>query len=450
MDFSNTRNYLNEFKNMNTGFDEPDDSDGEEQDQKKKKTLQDNVRDPSFTPPEVPLVLAPHDESEAPPTPDDKPKSLTDSIRKNAVNSDPVAAGKEIVPKEEKKSALDQWKALAADTKYNRPKDSYDEKSLKEALAQAKQLYKEESTRNEWLEVAQMLARAGVQFAAAGSGAARSGTADLHKLDFGPGIDYSARTDRARKDFQQEADNIEHSDDRRRKDMEDIERQTEQDYKRQEDPIEAQFKSEENEKDRLAREKAERIKAGREKTDLTDYRNRQQALAVLTKQEDDAVNEKKIAAKNDEEVNAALDTIASGASLDPKQQRDLEKKYPWFAGAAQKASAQRNTLPNITQGRADEETKNVAAALAPYRDKASGNLRASLDKLSDIRRKKEGLASGQISPKEVFDQQNTSTPPKSNTNKTMTAAQLQAYATQYKMTEEKARTYLQSQGYTLQ
>lgn len=68
------------------------------------------------------------------------------------------------------------------------------QQSLREALTAAKEKYNTEATKNEWLEVAQLMGHALAQFGGAAAGGSR---ANMANLDFGPGIDYSKRTERA-------------------------------------------------------------------------------------------------------------------------------------------------------------------------------------------------------------------------------------------------------------
>lgn len=79
-------------------------------------------------------------------------------------------------------------------------------KALASALTRAEQLYKDQATKNEWLEVAQLLGRVGTQFAAAQAG--MSSGRNMANLDMGPTIDYNARTERARRDYNDTIRNV--------------------------------------------------------------------------------------------------------------------------------------------------------------------------------------------------------------------------------------------------
>lgn len=83
-------------------------------------------------------------------------------------------------------------------------------KALTEALSKAEQLYKDQASKNEWLELAQILGRAGTQYAAAQAGVSHSGRYGQNNagLDMGPAVDYNARTDRAARDYGQSMKNI--------------------------------------------------------------------------------------------------------------------------------------------------------------------------------------------------------------------------------------------------
>lgn len=96
---------------------------------------------------------------------------------------------------------LDELEKLSSAYEEKAPPDQT--ASLNEAISQARNNYQDEKQRNEWLEVAQTLARTVAQYGAAKSGL-NSGR-DMSNLNMGQAIDYGARTDRAQKQFGSEA-----------------------------------------------------------------------------------------------------------------------------------------------------------------------------------------------------------------------------------------------------
>lgn len=94
---------------------------------------------------------------------------------------------------------LDEYKALVEDPQFQRTAPPDTQKTLREAIDRAERLYQEKTDRNDWLEVAQILSRAGAQFAAAQSG--MSSDRNMAGLQFGPGVDYGARNERAFREY---------------------------------------------------------------------------------------------------------------------------------------------------------------------------------------------------------------------------------------------------------
>jgi hypothetical protein len=86
---------------------------------------------------------------------------------------------------------------LAKDKELQRGAPPETRQSLDAALAEAKRMFQEKSTKLEWLEVAQMLGQSVAQFAAARSGGSKT---DMSNLKFGA-LDYGKKVDRARDEY---------------------------------------------------------------------------------------------------------------------------------------------------------------------------------------------------------------------------------------------------------
>jgi hypothetical protein len=77
---------------------------------------------------------------------------------------------------------------------------------LRRGQEKAEELYQKRADRSDWMELAQILTRAGAQFAGAQQGM-RTGR-DMSGLQFGPGVDFEGRRERAFREYQQQLSNI--------------------------------------------------------------------------------------------------------------------------------------------------------------------------------------------------------------------------------------------------
>lgn len=103
---------------------------------------------------------------------------------------------------------------------------------LSDAVRRADEAYKDRANTNDWAEVAQTLGRAITQFGAAQAGM-RSGR-DMSNINFGPGIDYSARTERAFREASQQKKDAQDAAENRRRNWIDEQALKERDFTRQE------------------------------------------------------------------------------------------------------------------------------------------------------------------------------------------------------------------------
>lgn len=100
-----------------------------------------------------------------------------------------------------------ELKKLDDDYKADMTAPSYDRTKLEDALNHARELRDTQTNRNDWLEVAQTLSRAVAQFGASQSGMSHEGRygRDNSGLNFGPGVDFERRNQRAMQEYQQTA-----------------------------------------------------------------------------------------------------------------------------------------------------------------------------------------------------------------------------------------------------
>lgn len=347
---------------------------------------------------------------------------------------------------------LDQLKQLSEDPKYgsNVPDDT--KKTLQDAISRAENLYKAKSTQNEWLEVAQTLGQAATQFGAAAAGS-KSGR-DMSNLQFAKGPDYQGRTDRAFREYQQDLRNAGELATTNREATMDRLRSNNAEYSKKKDFLGEglrEARSKEEGDTRQARED------DREKLRI-DLENKREADAIrrmgvsdLDKQER-SLSDKLKAAQNvsniysqlgdadkrsTDKLNMALGPEAAKADIplsDLKQQLETAKKP--------------GIINRATGGLIPTETEDT--------DKQKGILDSKVQdirtRLYEIRNRKQELLGGSApSTPSTGGAENKEVPPPPagpSSEKIIDAAKLTAYAKKYGMSEDKARQYLESQGYT--
>lgn len=101
---------------------------------------------------------------------------------------------------------LGEYEKLSNDPKYASQLPPDTRADLKKALDDAKQMYDEKTSRNDWMEVAQTLTRAMAQYGAARAGLASDSKygRDMSNLQFGPGINFDERNKRAMNEYNQD------------------------------------------------------------------------------------------------------------------------------------------------------------------------------------------------------------------------------------------------------
>lgn len=272
------------------------------------------------------------------------------------------------------------------------------QKSLADAMARAQRLYEEKANRNEWLEVAQLLGRAGAQFAAAQSGSAHGGQYghNMSNLDFGQGIDYGARTDRAARDRAQSVSEASALANAERQSYDDSEGGRKHKFEAQKDYLHQGLSSALREEEIARRELADSDRAARALTgeDLRDQR------AVRAARLHELDQEEKSVSGEDEARKAIANQFLSAGDMDSKTLRKLQASQPQLAAkagidlnqVATKMEEQETVRPGWLGGKTSEEEQ---AAKRTILDEI---LRESKTKLADIKARRAALLAAPIGP----------------------------------------------------
>lgn len=385
------------------------------------------------------------------------PDSLAAQIRKHATEGD---AKRPPLP-QESQTLIDRMNQLAANYE-TAPENS--KKSLAQAMDKADQLYKDQANRNEWLEVAQMLGRAGAQFAAGMAGQKAGGAGRDMTLNLNPGIDYGKRTEQAAADYRTRLGGLESL---QRIGSEEQKNQ----YNREFAPLEYGVKSAENAAERKSRQD---IEGGREAqaTNRTEASERaanartQEAerganLRAQTAQQTEASRDERESRKEQnrdlmnqaKEENAqykdqlaGIPGIASeiGEDASPKDIAAFRNKHAKELGSLSPQdiadAKQAATTPGKLWGTNFDADK--------FQEELSNKVRSThSDRLSNIqdainRLYKKG------GPVQSTDQQTSA--PATAPAKSVTSAQLTEYSKVHNMSEDAARKFLTSQGYSIQ
>ncbi len=332
--------------------------------------------------------------------------------------------GKEAPPSQDEKLAtklkssqeyLDEYKALSDDPQYAASVPDDTRQSLKDAIARAEQAYNDKASKNEWLEVAQMLGRAGAQFAAATSGAASSGKADLSNLNFGAGIDYGARTDRAFREYQQGLRNATDEESMNRQLRMDTDSQRKDEFGRKKDYLKEAIntaQSREGDEERYRRTvELEQSRATREKKNDDDRAKRESAreeAAMLKLQEKDLQNQLKEAKSEEQNAKTAASMISTLDDLSPKSVQKLESQLPGTLGKAGitpqdlAAIEQEATEKGFLWNSIDKNKRNdlIQQRIIEKKQEHIGNLRQALDTLLQRRQKAEADLGSKETPQD--------------------------------------------------
>lgn len=346
-------------------------------------------------------------------------------------------SGAPAVPK--KKSYVEQMQDLAGDSTYAIGQPTDNRATLQEAIDKATEAYDGQANTNDWAEVGQMLGKAAAQYAAAQSGMAKGGThgSNMGGLDTGPSIDYGARTDRAFRKYQQTIKNAQDLNAADKTQFQESEAAKKQSFERRQEPLKLGAQSEREDARTAASERTNQARIqeqqGREDRTRQQHNTDQQVR-------DTQLDEREI----QKQLQNGQTLLANEEVLDDLSSKDaskLQAKYGAAAGAAGIDMAQ------VKQNA--EAMKEIDKSILGFSykgkdpDRYKKALRTEIQKiqqnLEQVRsQKKQLLGGGQRSPE---------APSSSKSAQTINDAQLQAYATQYKMTVDAARDYLQKQGF---
>lgn len=238
----------------------------------------------------------------------------------------------------------------------------------KEAREQAYKMYEDEKKRNEWLELAQILGRAGVQLVAAQGSQGKYGR-DYSNIPMGPGVDYGARTAASQRMLESRLRDVERGELLRERAQDAAEREADR-------------------RERLGLERARlQMEAGRpEKKSPEEMLNLRESL--LQKRQEEAESRKEQAAKEKamESAIGAQQILASGDATNKQKDKARETLATSAAQAGIDLDKleEQSMVPGKLWGQNLDEKKKLA------------NLRAALDELRAGRSRQSAPQSGSM------------------------------------------------------
>lgn len=374
------------------------------------------------------LINATNDEE----TPGIDTKSLADTLQKSRKNVE----------------ALEQ---LSNDPKYAQGVPPDTRASLQQAINQAKELYNQQSTKNDWLEVAQTLGRAVTQFGAARAGQ-RSG-ADMSNLNMGPTIDYNARNERAFRDYTQSAKQAGEMSDLERQRYQEAEKAKQEEYGRKSGAFKEGAQVYDTQAKTMASELGANARNQRflsaedRKRDEADRRAKFQADQMEVKdlgQENKSI-EDRIKAKKELATNLQMEGDLSKKGLDK-----LQEKYGQLAGRAgvdltevqQKYEKEVPKAPRTLFGHNIPFTEKPVESEAPKTLARALGLEEDIQKLQSNRSRQKDLIRG-LQGGQAASQPATASAPSGPRQD----PKISDYAQQHSLDYNKAKDILISRGY---
>lgn len=231
------------------------------------------------------------------------------------------------VSKQEAGTYVQQLAQLAKDPAFNRP-NAPSSDALKQALAQAKQMYQEQTTKNDWGQVAEMVGHAVAQ-----AGAARAGLhsnspwgQDNSNLNFGPGVDWEGRNNRAMQGYRQDVSNAMDIDKLDRDEYAARSGDTKEQYGRNERYLDTAL-SDARARDRIAAEQARYANQSGRFEARQNMQDKKLELSDLSKQEQDV--QKQLQAQQ-----TLSNQMSQESDLGPKASKKLQEKYGPLAATA--------------------------------------------------------------------------------------------------------------------
>lgn len=327
---------------------------------------------------------------------------MADVLNKTKTKSIPQNSLAQELQKPQADQYLQQLDELSKDQETARGVPDDTRQTLQDAVNQARQAYQDKVTQNEWQQVAQTLGNAVAQFGAAQSGM-KSGR-DMSNLNFGPGIDYNARSDRAFREYQTDLGNAANADAMNRQQFADTAASKKEQYGRREDYLKEALRTareREQEGGRLARAQSsentqyrrdvarDAQKEGREDRRQVDAQ-RKMELQDLNKQELDLAGKLQAA-------RSLANTMQSDDDLSNKSKEKLQSQY---GAVAAKAGIDADQLAQI--GEQSKDKGVLGTGILRREDKAkksqlvNDQVVAPIKNMLDaIKQRKQQLISGQ-------------------------------------------------------
>jgi hypothetical protein len=342
---------------------------------------------------------------------------------------------------------LKELKDLSENEEFQRSAPPDSRASLAEAMEKARELYKEKASQNQWGEVAQLIARSVIQF-----GAARDGLKSGHDMSgVGAGVpmvDFNARTDRAYKEYQDSIRNSRDlSDDDRTRHL-DTEAGKKDNFGKREGYLQEALRSAKNKEDNdaaLAREKA-REAAQRTKDNNRDSKEDERYQLSVDKMN---LGELKAEEKNLQTLlknrQILVNQLQTEDDLSNKSLNKLQEKYAQTAAAG---DMDLTTLKGELEA-TDEDGTLWGKNPNPQKRKEvlDSKVTEVRNMLQAVQAKKQDILKRQPTLG-VTEPQTAANPP--SAPKSMSKDELTAYASKYKMSEEGAKSFLESQGYKVE
>lgn len=299
-------------------------------------------------------------------------------------SSQSIAAGDPATPPspEEKKAVVGHVRKLEeilGDMQEREKLGEYTADNLEKAIAQAKEAYQDEKSRNRWAGVAEAIGKGLVQYGAARSGAGR--------IDTGPYMDVSAKNTQARQEYQ---DELGLAKDR---------------YSRSEKARDEALSLEKKIAEQNEFNAASKQEKANAKAEQTAY---SRADRVLANKENDLQSEARDLSKTQEATDELFTRLET--EDDPKLLKKWAASNPALAKKAgvdlneltKKLQAE-ETKPRIFGGRSEEDDQAAKKKIIDeYRQASRNSLSSAIERLKAVRQKREDMASGALKPQEAL------------------------------------------------
>jgi hypothetical protein len=341
-----------------------------------------------------------------------------------------------------------QYEKLLNDPQYQISAPPESKATLAAAVDKARENYKTETNKNDWLEVAQMLGRAGAQYAA---GRAGENTGRDMNLNLAPGIDYEKRNVRAEGLYGTETKNAENLTNQERLDYANSEKAKEEQLRRRTGFLEANIKNRQEPEIKAATiqgaQDVESVKAAAERERLRHKQAEDDARLSEQEKKDELRDldrqEKSLADKL--KARIALTTqLGQEDDLGSKEVGKLQEKYGSLAGAGDLDLGQlqdemsKATKPGMLWG-TNPDPEKQHKVLQEHVDEVRNMLQGIAQRKQELLSKTKGGGSSVPPPQK-------SQAPAGKVSR----AQLTEYSKAHSMAEPAAADFLKSQGYEVE